>query len=181
MALQDIIFIRGAVKMRFLKMAGKWMSRTSPLGLVLAGTAVVAVAPTLKSMVHGAAVTATRTVLAVAESGTNMASEVKAGWEDIVAEAKVKNAMSIADQMPGTDVGTVVGAGAGGAVGASIGSGMAGPMGAVVGGGLGGVMGAGMGSGVTETKTPKSESTKEDTTEQPHDKKELHGKENNKH
>lgn len=153
--------------MYLLKMASKWLSRTSPLGLVLAGTAVVAAAPMAKNILRGAAVTATRGILAVAEGGAAVASDIKEGWEDVVAEAKTQN---VAAATSGMDTGTVVGAGAGGAIGASIGGGMAGATGAMVGGGLGSVVGAGVGSGVTEHKST-GHSAVEHTEHNKHDSK----------
>jgi hypothetical protein len=136
--------------LHFMKMASKWMAKTSPLGLLLVGTAVVAGAPVVTNALRGIAVTATRGVLTLAEGAASLGANVKEGWEDLVAEAKAQKS---AAGMPGAetmDMGTVVGAGAGGAVGASIGGSMAGAMGAAVGAGVGSVVGAGVGSGVTE-------------------------------
>lgn len=142
--------------MYWLKAASKWLSRTSPLGLVLAGTAVVAAAPMAKSILRGAAVTATRGILAVAEGGATVAADIKEGWEDVVAEARAQN---VAAMQTNLDTGTVVGAGAGGALGATIGGGMAGATGAMVGGGLGSVVGAGVGSGIVDEKPSKAANT----------------------
>lgn len=134
-----------------LKMASKWISNSSPLGLILAGTAIIATAPMLKNAVRGVAVTATRGVLSIAEGAATLGEDVREGWEDLVAEAKSKKAATAAMAGGGSmDMGTVVGAGAGGAIGASIGGTMAGATGAVVGSGLGSVVGAGLGGGMTE-------------------------------
>lgn len=128
------------------------LGESSFLGLVLAGTAVVVLAPTLKNVARGVAVAAAKGVVSITEGGAAIASSAKEGWEDIVAQAKAQKGMTNLDK------GTIVGAGAGGALGASIG-GMAGPAGAAIGGGLGGVTGASVGSGLSnDTKLSESAS-----------------------
>jgi len=117
------------------------LGESSFLGLVLAGTAVVVLAPTLKNVLRGVAVATAKGVVSITEGGAALASNAKEGWEDVVAQAKAQKGMSNLDK------GTMVGAGAGGAIGASIG-GMAGPAGAAIGGGLGSVTGATIGSGM---------------------------------
>ena len=117
------------------------IGESSFLGLVLAGTAVVVLAPTLKNVLRGVAVATAKGVVSITEGGAALASNAKEGWEDVVAQAKAQKGMSNLDK------GTMVGAGAGGAIGASIG-GMAGPAGAAIGGGLGSVTGASIGSGM---------------------------------
>lgn len=139
--------------MYLFKMASKWMANASPLGLLLVGTAVVAGVPAIKNVVRGVAVTAAKGVLTIAEGAATLGSDVKEGWEDLVAEAKAQKATAAMAGAGGLDTGTVVGAGAGGAVGASIGGSMAGAMGAAVGAGVGSVVGAGVGSGVSEHHT----------------------------
>lgn len=135
--------------MHLLKMASKWMSNATPLGWIIAGTAVIAATPVLKNALRGVAVTATRGVLSVAEGAAAIGSNAREGWEDLVAEAKAQKGAGTAGASS-MDMNTVVGAGAGGAIGATIGGGMAGATGAMVGGGLGSVVGAGVGSGLSE-------------------------------
>ncbi|EGW40063.1 hypothetical protein DOT_1778 [Desulfosporosinus sp. OT] len=120
------------------------------MGLVLAGTAVVVLAPTLKNVLRGVAVATAKGVVSITEGGAALASNAKEGWEDVVAQAKAQKGMTNLDK------GTIVGAGAGGAIGASIG-GMAGPAGAAIGGGLGGVTGASVGSGMPNQTTDLSD------------------------
>ncbi|MHB1653352.1 MAG: hypothetical protein ACYCVD_12860 [Desulfitobacteriaceae bacterium] len=123
------------------------LGESSFLGLVLAGTAVVVLAPAVKNVVRGVAVATAKGVISLTEGGATLASNVKEGWEDVVAQAKAQK------RLVNPDNGTLVGAGAGGAIGASIG-GMAGPVGAAIGGGLGGVTGATVGSEIAhEVKT----------------------------
>ena len=117
------------------------LGESSFLGLVLAGTAVVVLAPTLKNVLRGVAVATAKGVISITEGGAALASSAKEGWEDVVAQAKTQKGLS------NLDSGTIIGAGAGGALGATIG-GMAGPAGAAIGGGLGGVTGASVGSGM---------------------------------
>jgi hypothetical protein len=119
----------------------KVLGESSFLGLVLAGTAVVVLAPTLKNVMRSMAVATAKGVVSITEGGAALASSAKEGWEDVVAQAKSQKSMS------NLDSGTIMGAGAGGAIGASIG-GMAGPVGAAMGGGLGSVTGASVGSGM---------------------------------
>jgi len=119
------------------------LGESSFLGLILAGTAVVVLAPTLKNMLRGVAVATAKGVVSITEGGAALASNAKEGWEDVVAQAKAQKGMSNLDN------GTIIGAGAGGAIGASIG-GMAGPAGAAIGGGLGSVTGASVGSGMPQ-------------------------------
>lgn len=119
------------------------LGESSFLGLILAGTAVVVLAPTLKNMLRGVAVATAKGVVSISEGGAALASSAKEGWEDVVAQAKAQKGMSNLDN------GTIIGAGAGGAIGASIG-GMAGPAGAAIGGGLGSVTGASVGSGMPQ-------------------------------
>lgn len=119
------------------------LGESSFLGLVLAGTAVVVLAPTLKNVLRGVALATAKGVVSITEGGAALASTAKEGWEDVVAQAKAQKGMT------NMDSGTIIGAGAGGAIGASIG-GMAGPAGAAIGGGLGGVTGASVGSGMTQ-------------------------------
>lgn len=114
------------------------LGESSFLGLVLAGTAVVVLAPAVKNVLKGVAVATAKGVISITEGGAALASNVKEGWEDVVAQAKAQKGLS-------ADSGTLVGAGAGGALGASLG-GMAGPVGAAIGGGLGGVTGATVGT-----------------------------------
>ena len=117
------------------------LGESSFLGLVLAGTAVVVLAPTIKNVLRGVAVAAAKGVVSITEGGAALASSTKEGWEDVVAQAKAQKGLS------NLNSGTLIGAGAGGAIGASIG-GMAGPAGAAIGGGLGSVTGATIGSGM---------------------------------
>ncbi|MDR3599669.1 MAG: hypothetical protein P4L49_04185 [Desulfosporosinus sp.] len=119
------------------------LGESSFLGLVLAGTAVVVLAPTLKNVLRGVAVATAKGVVSITEGGAALASSAKEGWEDVVAQAKAQK------NTPTLDSGTIIGAGAGGAIGASIG-GMAGPAGAAIGGGLGSVTGASVGSGMNQ-------------------------------
>lgn len=126
----------------------KVLGESSFLGLILAGTAVVVLAPTLKNVLRGVAVATAKGVVSITEGGAALASSAKEGWEDVVAQAKAQKGLS------NLDSGTIIGAGAGGAIGASIG-GMAGPAGAAIGGGLGSVTGASVGSGMPHD--PKSE------------------------
>lgn len=119
------------------------LGKSSFLGLVLAGTAVVVLAPTLKNVLRGVAVATAKGVVSITEGGAALASSAKEGWEDVVAQAKSQRGVS------NLDSGTIIGAGAGGAIGASIG-GMAGPAGAAIGGGLGSVTGASVGSGMRQ-------------------------------
>lgn len=126
------------------------LGESSFLGLVLAGTAVVVLAPTLKNVLRGVAVATAKGVVSITEGGAALASNAKEGWEDVVAQAKAQKGMTNLDK------GTIVGAGAGGAIGASIG-GMAGPAGAAIGGGLGGVTGASVGSGMPNQTTDLSD------------------------
>ncbi|MDA8228260.1 MAG: hypothetical protein M0T74_11300 [Desulfitobacterium hafniense] len=122
------------------------VGESSLLGLVVAGTAVIVLAPTVKNILRGVAVGTAKGVLSLVEGGESLASTVKQGWDSVVAEAKTQKGMA---QM---DAGTTIGAGAGGAIGATLGGSMGGTMGAALGGGLGGVMGASVGSGIkTET------------------------------
>lgn len=120
------------------------LGESSFLGLVLAGTAVVVLAPALKNVLRGVAVATAKGVVSITEGGAALASNAKESWEDIVAQAKAQKGSSNLDN------GTIIGAGAGGAIGASIGGSMAGPAGAAVGGGLGSVTGASVGSGMTQ-------------------------------
>jgi uncharacterized protein YcfJ len=117
---------------------------SSFLGLVLAGTAVVVLAPALKNVLRGVAVATAKGVVSITEGGAALASSAKEGWEDVVAQAKAQRGSS------NLDSGTIIGAGAGGAIGASIGGGMAGPAGAAIGGGLGSVTGASVGNGMSQ-------------------------------
>lgn len=127
------------------------LGESSFLGLILAGTAVVVLAPTLKNVLRGVAVATAKGVVSITEGGAALASNAKEGWEDVVAQARAQKGMTNLDK------GSIVGAGAGGAIGASIG-GMAGPAGAAIGGGLGGVTGASIGSGMpTEMKSGSPE------------------------
>ncbi|SPF42982.1 conserved hypothetical protein [Candidatus Desulfosporosinus infrequens] len=119
------------------------LGESSFLGLVLAGTAVVVLAPTLKNVLRGVALATAKGVVSITEGGAALASNAKGGWEDVVAQAKAQKGMTNLDK------GTIIGAGAGGAIGATIG-GMAGPAGAAIGGGLGSVTGASVGSGMTQ-------------------------------
>lgn len=119
------------------------LGESSFLGLVLAGTAVVVLAPAMKNVLRGVALATAKGVVSITEGGAALASNAKEGWEDVVAQAKAQKGLS------NQDSGTIIGAGAGGAIGASIG-GMAGPAGAAIGGGLGGVAGASVGGGMTE-------------------------------
>lgn len=119
------------------------LGESSFLGLVLAGTAVVVLAPAMKNVLRGVAVATAKGVVSITEGGAALASSAKEGWEDVVAQAKAQKGLGNLDK------GTIMGAGAGGAIGASIG-GMAGPAGAAIGGGLGGVTGASVGSGITQ-------------------------------
>ena len=124
------------------------LGESSFLGLVLAGTAVVVLAPTLKNILRGVAVATAKGVVSITEGGAALASSAKEGWEDVVAQAKAQKGLS------NLDSGTIIGAGAGGALGASIG-GMAGPAGAAIGGGLGSVTGASVGSGMPRDIKPE--------------------------
>ena len=117
------------------------LGESSFLGLVLAGTAVVVLAPTMKNVLRGVAVATAKGVVSITEGGASLASSAKEGWEDVVAQAKAQKGLSNLDRE------TIMGAGVGGAIGASIG-GMAGPAGAAIGGGLGSVTGASVGSGM---------------------------------
>lgn len=92
-----------------------------------------------------------------------MASNMKKGWDGIVADAKAQKSA------PALDPNTTLGVGTGGAIGATVGSGVAGPVGAAVGGGLGGVVGANVANDLEQDakkespkgqqhKTPKSNS-----------------------
>ncbi|MHB1404493.1 MAG: hypothetical protein ACYCV0_02755 [Desulfitobacteriaceae bacterium] len=134
-----------------LKKLPEFLGESSFLGLVLAGTAVVVLAPAAKKVVRGVAISAAKGVLSLSEGGASLASNVKSEWDEIVAEAKTQK------ESTATDTGTLVGAGTGGALGASLG-GMAGPVGAAVGGGLGGIAGASVGSGMTQE--PKTANNK---------------------
>ncbi|KLU60766.1 hypothetical protein CEB3_c27390 [Peptococcaceae bacterium CEB3] len=116
----------------------EFLGESSLLGVVLAGTAIVVLAPVLKNVVKGVAVTTVKGAMSLAQGGSALANNVKEGWEDVVAKAQQQKGLSR------PDMNTVLGAGAGGAVGATIG-GMAGPVGAAVGGGLGGAAGASAG------------------------------------
>lgn len=127
------------------------LGETSFLGLLLAGAAVVVLGPTLKNVVRGVAVGTAKGVLSLAEGGQAFASNLKEGWEDVVAEAQAQKGMHPAN------TGITLGAGAGGALGATVG-GMAGPVGAAVGGGLGGAVGASVGSQMQEKSTQNNHS-----------------------
>ncbi|WP_407311705.1 glycine zipper domain-containing protein [Desulfosporosinus sp. SB140] len=125
------------------------VGESSFLGLVLAGTAVVVLAPAMKSVLRGVALATAKGVVSITEGTAALASNAKEGWEDVVAQAKA--------QKGNLNSSTIVGAGAGGAIGASIG-GMAGPAGAAIGGGLGSVTGASVGSEMnndTQKNQPK--------------------------
>lgn len=113
------------------------LGESSFLGLLLAGTAVVVLAPVMKNVLKGAAAAAAKGVVSLTEGTAALASSAKEGWDDVVAQAKA--------QKGNLNSGTIIGAGAGGALGASIG-GIAGPAGAAIGGGLGSVTGASVGS-----------------------------------
>lgn len=121
-----------------MKGLSEFLGESSFLGVVLAGTAVVVLAPVLKNVIKGITVTAVKSVMSLSEGGAALANNVKEGWEDVVTKAREQRAT------PSPDMSTFLGAGAGGAVGASVG-GMAGPVGAAVGGGLGGAAGASAG------------------------------------
>lgn len=121
------------------------IGESSFLGLVLAGTAVVVLAPAVKNVLRGVAVATAKGVISITEGGAALASNVKEGWEDVVAQAKAQKGLINQDNS------ALVGAGAGGAIGASIG-GMAGPAGAAIGGGLGGVAGATVGNEIAHEK-----------------------------
>lgn len=125
------------------------IGESSFLGLVLAGTAVVVLAPAVKNVLRGVAVTTAKGVISLTEGGAALASNVKEGWEDVVAQAKAQKGVNSQDN------GSLVGAGAGGAIGASVG-GMAGPVGAAIGGGLGGVTGASIGNEMAHNKIDKN-------------------------
>ncbi len=133
--------------MKFLKTISKTIAKTSPLGLLLAGTAVAMAAPTLKHTVRGTAVTMTRGVMNMSAAGAAIGHEMRESWEDIVAKAKSQKPT---DVMPQVEKGTILGAGTGGAVGAGLGGNIGGGMGAAVGGGIGSVVGAGIGSSISE-------------------------------
>jgi len=132
----------------------KAFGETSVLGWVLVGLGVIVFGPTAKNVVREAAVGTAKGVIALAEGGNSLASNVKHGWEGVVAEAKAKKGSF--------DPNITLGAAAGGAMGATVGGmagSMGGPVGAAVGGGLGGAVGASMGSEL------KSEMKKEETKE----------------
>jgi len=129
------------------------IGESSFLGLVLAGTAVVLLAPTLKNVVRGMAVATAKGVVSITEGGASLASSAKEGWEDVVSQAKAQKGLSNLDKD------ALIGAGTGGAIGATIGS-MAGPVGAAMGGGLGSVTGASVGSGMPKEKEMKPEGPK---------------------
>lgn len=117
----------------------KFIGESPLLTLVLAGTAAVALAPAVKNILRSIAVGTAKGVLSMAEGGAGLASNIKEGWQDLVAEARTQRDMShMKDE--------VVGAGAGGAVGATIGSSLGGPVGAAVGGGVGSMLGVGLSS-----------------------------------
>ncbi len=126
-----------------LKNLAKLAGESSILGIILAGAAVVALAPAVKGILRGVAVGTAQGLMALTEGGSKLANEVKQGWEGVVAEAKAQKGM--AGNLPPN---AAIAAGAGGALGATVG-GMAGPVGAAVGGGLGGVVGASVGSSTT--------------------------------
>ena len=140
-----LIIIKGVVIMfKGLEILGE----SSFLGLVLAGTAVVVLAPTLKNVMRGMAVATAKGVVSLTEGGASLASNAKEGWQDVVAQAKAQKGFSDLNNN------TVIGAGAGGAIGATIGS-MGGPAGAAIGGGLGSVTGAAVGTGMPKDMDPE--------------------------
>lgn len=148
--------------MKFFKAIARTIERTSPLGLVLAGSAIVMTAPTLKQTVRGTAVAMTRGVMQMSAAGATIGHEMRENWEDIVAEAKSQKSIMDMQQM---EKGTILGAGAGGAVGAGLGGNLGGGMGAAVGGGIGSVIGAGIGSSISEHSSSKSTTRKADLGE----------------
>ncbi len=139
--------------MKFFKTISKTIAKTSPLGFLLAGTAVAMATPNLKQTLRGTAVSMARGVMNISAAGAAIGHEVRESWEDIVAEAK--------SQKPDKEMnnymekGTILGAGAGAAVGSGLGGKVGGDMGAVVGGEIGGVVGAGIGSSISEQSHSK--------------------------
>ncbi len=148
--------------MRFFRSIAKTIEKTSPLGLLLAGSAIVMTAPTLKQAVRGTAVAVTRGAMQMSAAGVAIGHEMRENWEDIVAEARNQKSMIETQQM---ERGTILGAGAGGAVGAGLGGNLGGGMGAAVGGGIGSVIGAGIGSSIGDHSSSKSGTVKTDIEE----------------
>ena len=74
------------------------------MGLVLAGTAVVVLAPTIINVLRGVAVATAKGVVSITEGGAALASSAKEGWEDVVAQAKAQKGMTNMDNS------TIVGA-----------------------------------------------------------------------
>jgi len=137
---------------KFFKTISKTIAKTSPLGLLLAGTAVAMATPTLKQTLRGTAVSMARGVMHISAAGAAIGHEMRESWEDIVAEAKSQKPDK---EMKYMEKGTILGAGAGAAVGSGLGGKVGGDMGAVVGGEIGGVVGAGIGSSISEQSHSK--------------------------
>jgi hypothetical protein len=73
------------------RMAGR-MSQMSPAGLFIAGGAAALAFPSVRHGLRGAAVLATRGVLAVADTARGTAAAMREGMEDLVAEARAAQA-----------------------------------------------------------------------------------------
>lgn len=79
----------------------KVLGESSFLGLVIAGTAVVVLAPTLKNVMRSMAVATAKGVVSITEGGAALASSAKEGWEDVVAQAKSQTSFLIPSQVRG--------------------------------------------------------------------------------
>ena len=90
--------------MSMLKMVPKWVTKASPLGLILAGTAIAAATPAGKTFLRRTAVTVTRGILTIAGSGANLAADLKAGLNNLVEEAKAQKAAEKTVDTPNLDV-----------------------------------------------------------------------------
>lgn len=129
--------------MNLIKMGSGWLAEASPMGLVLAGGALIIGLPVIRRTVREGALLVTKMALTVGEQAANATTDVRAGWENLVREAKSQmEANTSAATLAGAGLGGV----AGGAVGSTVGGAMGGGMGAAVGGTMGAVAGAGMGA-----------------------------------
>lgn len=146
-----------------IKSITKAIGESSFLGLVLAGSAVVVLAPTLKNVLRGVAVGTTKGIMALTDSGNVLASNLKSGWEDVVAEAKTQMETSSINNS------ATLGAGAGGALGATIGGMAGGPVGSAVGGGLGSVVGVNAGSTIHQDNPKDITSVHHNRSSKKHD------------
>ncbi|MEL7564042.1 MAG: hypothetical protein AAGU27_04095 [Dehalobacterium sp.] len=111
----------------------RWLYGNSPWSWVVAGAAVMVGTPIVSQALRTVLLVTAKGVISAVDETSRVVSDVKEGWEDIVAEAKAGRSQSL--NIP-------LGAGLGAAAGAGIGQTVAGPAGSAIGSGVGAATGA---------------------------------------